>query len=753
MLSQCKVQDKSNGITAIPEFDFPGGWGRLDSVTSLRNNGERTQDRPAAHTQAIASAPGVERVGQPRRKDVMSEHTRARLSNTRTFSGAMTCAMVVGSLLAPPAMGGDLDLIGDRLDGETMMREYLLGEIDRHLDELYEAEDERLAEPVDTDTIEAWQTNLREEFMEAIGGLPDTDTPLNAEVTHAVERDGFIVEKVIYESMPGVHVSAALFLPDDPQFEPPYPGILLPCGHSRTGKGSELYQSGAALAALHGMAALVFDPLDQGERHQLLDEDGDSIIWGTHAHSALGVGAIFLGHNTARFMIHDMVRSLDYMEERPDIDGERLGAMGNSGGGTQTSYIMALDERIKAAAPSCYITSFDRLVNTIGPQDSEQNIFGQLAWGMDHAEYLTMRAPMPVMVCAATDDFFDIGGTHDSVERARRTFEALGYEDRLTLTETEGTHGWHQPLREASVEWMLRWLKDEEATVEEPEDLEVLSDEEILATPEGEVLKLEGARSVFDINAQWAREKAADAETRWAEIGGEQALTEVREVLGVPETGALPEFEIEDLGEEERDGYTMRKFLLWPEDNVVLPAVTMIPDGGFEDVILYVNDEGIGSTAGVDGPLADYVGEGHAVIAVDLRGLGETQGSWDFYREQFGPDGREVMLAYLIGRSYVGMRTADLIGVTLAAGDLLDSEAAIRLVADGPIVSVVGLHAAALEQDLYAEARLNGDIESFVSIVEQPLADDMLVHTVHGALDVYDLPLLREAVGNMLTLD
>ena len=91
--------------------------------------------------------------------------------------------------------------------------------------------------------------------------------------------------------------------------------------------------------------------------------------------------------------------------------------------------------------------------------------------------------------------------------------------------------------------------------------------------------------------------------------------------------------------------------------------------------------------------------------------------------------------------------------MTLAAGDLLDTEAPIRLVADGPIVSVVGLHAAALERDLYAEARLNGEVDSFVSIVEQPLADDMLVHTVHGALDVYDLPLLREAVGDILTLD
>ena len=662
----------------------------------------------------------------------------------------IACAVAFGGIDTPEARAEELNLIGDRLEGERMMREYLLGEIDRHLAELHAAEDARLAQPDAQEAIRAWQTQLRERYVNALGGLPDADTPLNARVTGVIERDGFRVEKVVYESLPGVYVTAALFLPDDPRFEPPYPAVLVPCGHSRNGKGSETYQRGCALAALNGIATLIFDPIDQGERDQLLDDDGNAIIWGTRAHTALGVGAILLGHNTARFMVHDMIRSLDYLEERPDIDGTRLGVMGNSGGGTQTSLIMALDDRVQAAAPSCYITSFERLVNTIGPQDSEQNIFGQLAFGMDHAEYLTMRAPIPAMVCAATDDFFDITGTHATVERARRTFAALGYEDRLVLTETEGRHGWHQPLREASVQWMKRWLRGVDEPAPEPEDLEVLSDEEILATPDGNVLSLEGARSVFDVNIEWAREMAAATEERWAQVGEDQALGEVRALLGVREAQALPEPAIDELGEEQRDGYIMRRLLLWPEEGIVLPAVILTPDDGAERVVLYVNDTGLASAAAPDGELAELAGSGSVVMAVDLRGLGETQGEWELYHRRFGVDGKEQMLAYLIGRSYVAMRTEDLLVSAKFARALAEPSVPLHLEADGDIVSVVGLHAAALEQDLFAEARLQGEVESYLRIVEQPLAYDQLVHTVHGALGVYDLPLLRQAIRTKL---
>ena len=96
---------------------------------------------------------------------------------------------------------------------------------------------------------------------------------------------------------------------------------------------------------------------------------------------------MLVGRSTASYRIWDGIRSLDYLATRPEIDAKKLGCTGCSGGGTLTSYLMALDDRIVAAAPSCYITSLERLFATIGPQDAEQNITGQVAFGMDHADY------------------------------------------------------------------------------------------------------------------------------------------------------------------------------------------------------------------------------------------------------------------------------------------------------------------------------------------------------------------------------
>ena len=178
---------------------------------------------------------------------------------------------------------------------------------------------------------------MKANFIDALGGLPER-TPLNARVTGVVQREGYPVEKVIFESLPGCYVTARLFLPADAPR--PYPAVLVPCGHSDTGKAFDLYQRVGALMALNGMAAMVFDPIDQGERSQYLDANGKAPIRGTRAHTMLGVGSILLGQNTARFEIWDGMRAIDYLQLHPEIDPTKIGCTGNSGGGTQTAYLM-----------------------------------------------------------------------------------------------------------------------------------------------------------------------------------------------------------------------------------------------------------------------------------------------------------------------------------------------------------------------------------------------------------------------------
>eukprot|EP00913_Durusdinium_trenchii_P010869 g10198.t1 len=264
--------------------------------------------------------------------------------------------------------------------------------------------------------VAAYQKRMRAAFVDHLGGFPER-TPLNAKTVGTLDGQGYRIEKLIYESQPRHYVTALLYLP---KTKPPYPAVLVPCGHSQSGKAAQ--QRICILLARYGIAALSYDPIGQAERIQLLDKAGKARFGMTTEHTLLGAGSIPLGRNTATFRIFDGMRSIDYLCERKDIIGTKIGVTGCSGGGTLTSYLMALDERVACAAPSCYITSWRKLIDTIGPQDAEQNIHAQLAFGMDHADYLMMRAPKPTLILASTRDFFNIDGTWDTYRQAKRIY-------------------------------------------------------------------------------------------------------------------------------------------------------------------------------------------------------------------------------------------------------------------------------------------------------------------------------------------
>ncbi len=191
-----------------------------------------------------------------------------------------------------------LDLPAAKIPGDkpgTMMSRYWSRQAARAFEKWRKDYEDRKT----PEQIAAYQKRLHDKFVEALGGLPER-TPLNPRVTGMIRRDGYRVEKVIYESQPKHFVTALLFVPEKAVFKPPYPGVLIPCGHSENGKGSDAYQSMGALLALNGMAALVVDPIDQGERGQYLGDGGWPQLWGTAAHWRLGIGSTLLGRNTAQ---------------------------------------------------------------------------------------------------------------------------------------------------------------------------------------------------------------------------------------------------------------------------------------------------------------------------------------------------------------------------------------------------------------------------------------------------------------------
>jgi dienelactone hydrolase len=596
--------------------------------------------------------------------------------------------------------------------------------------------------------VTEYQKRLRAKFIDILGGFPDR-TPLNPQVTGMVRRDGYRVEKIIFESQPKHYVTAALFLPDNKKHKAPYPGVLVPCGHSKIAKAHDSYQRMGALLALNGMAALVFDPIDQGERFQLVRDWPE--FWGTKAHTMVAVGSILLGRNTATFEVWDGMRGIDYLQSRPEVDPKRIGCTGNSGGGTQTSYLMALDERIIAASPSCYITNFDRLLNTLGGQDAEQNIYAQLAFGMDHADYLMMRAPTPILICAATKDFFDIGGTWTSFRYAKRLYTRLGFAERVDLLENDAKHNYNQQAREGVVRWMSRWLRGKDEPINEP-DIKPLTEKEMQCTPDGQVMLIKGARSVYDLNREYEKELAERRKKMWVKTGHAEMLSRVRKIAGIRRLEEIPKPKVEEHGIIERDGYHIKKIIIKPEEGIYVTTLLFVPSEKTDKTaVIYLHEKGKATDAASGGPIEKLVKAGRLVMAVDLRGVGETHGVGQrYFMPYFGTDGQDFYIAYVLGRSYVGMRVEDLLVCTRFLRQ--KQPGPVSLIATGH-VGIPALHAAALEPDLFDSVKLIHSLVSWSNVVEMGKSQDQLVNTVHGALTVYDLPNLAATLGDKLIVE
>lgn len=633
----------------------------------------------------------------------------------------------------------------------TMVRDGLHRQAEQHFQQWREDYEAR-TEP---EQIAEYQQRLRQQFIKRVGGMPGP-APLNAQITGTLQRDGYTVEKVLFESQPKFYVTAGLFLPDPEKFPPPWPAVVVVCGHSNEGKLQEGYQTGTALAALNGLAAMIVDPIGQGERKQMLDDDGSPTIRGaTTEHTVLGTGAILVGWNTARWMIHDAMSAIDYLQSRDDIRGDAIGCMGNSGGGTQTSYLMALDPRVTAAAPSCYITSFQRLLETIGPQDAEQNIFGQIAWGMDHADYLMMRAPKPTMINCATEDFFDIGGTWRSYRDAKRLFQRLDAGRNIELVEVDAKHGWHPMLRRASVQFMVQHLDGRIGDFREPEVVP-LSAEEMNVTPEGQVLRLPDAVSAFDHVKAEAGQLASERSV--AAPAAEAVRQTVAELARIGSLDELPEPQVQRMTPTEIDGHSFEPLIVKVSDDVWLPGYLGRPGGdaaeaqeGDKRATCLMMAEGKAEVLGSGGQGRQLIDAGHTVLAIDMRGVGESLPEGQrWYHQRFGVNGGNSVLAYLLGRSLVGLRAEDTLRVVrwMAKAEGVDQ---VDVVASGEL-TIPTLHAVAVEPQLFGNVELRQGITSWADVIETPDNNNQYAGLVHGVLAEYDLPDLVGLAGGRVSI-
>ena len=175
---------------------------------------------------------------------------------------------------------------------------------------------------------------------------------------------------------------------------------------------------------------------------------------------------------------------------------------GSSGGGTLTTYVSMLDARVKAASIVTYITSFRKKIEARADDsesDPEQDLFGPLAGGVDHTEFVGLIAPRPVLIGAALKDFFPIEGTRVTFAELRQVYANAGAPERVDMVAFDHKHMYSQPLREATTAWFNRWLKGESGAVHEPA-ITVEDDHALACTPTGQVITSLGGETLGGIN-------------------------------------------------------------------------------------------------------------------------------------------------------------------------------------------------------------------------------------------------------------
>jgi pimeloyl-ACP methyl ester carboxylesterase len=612
----------------------------------------------------------------------------------------------------------------------------------------FELLENRREETEKINSLAGWQQRqklLKETLMELIGPFPDK-SPLNAKIVRTADKSFLRVEHIIYESQPGFYVTSSLFIPAGLKKKSRSPVIIFCSGHSANGYRYINYQNMILNLVKKGFMVFAFDPVGQGERIEYLDTNtGRSILGGpTKEHSYPATQAFITGSSQARYMIWDGIRAVDYLLTRTDIDPARIGITGCSGGGTQTALIAAMDERIFAAVPQCYITSFRRLFQSIGPQDGEQNIFNGILRGIDHADLLAVRAPKPALVMSTTEDMFSIQGAHETVKEVSAIYSAYGKSENFGMTEDAGPHGTTKNTREVMYAFFRKHFNNPGPAAEEK--IEPLSDEELRVSPTGQISTSFGGETVFSLNLKEADRlnllldrSRADLDAHLVKVPG---LAKRFSGYIEPELIGNPVL----TGYVRRDGYVIGKYFIKGEGNYVIPYIFAKPDNQSNKTLLYLHPSDKSAEASAGGEIEWFVKNGFNVLAPDLVGIGET-GPGDFKGDANfeGISFNTWYASILVGRSIVGTRTGDVIRLVR----LIQKDTGIKEIyglARKEMAPVL-LHAAAFDNSIAGIALIE-PYSSYRSVVTNRYYKPEFIHNaVPAALKAYDLPDLAASIA------
>jgi cephalosporin-C deacetylase-like acetyl esterase len=530
------------------------------------------------------------------------------------------------------------------IDRDSPYRAMLLDFIEQQVQQL-------AARQTKPETRESWQlraTDLKPRLLHSLGlNRLSERTPLGARIVGEMERPGYTIQKLVYESLPGFTVTAHLYLPR--MASSPLPAVLYSPGHwMENCKLEPDIQLFCANLAQQGFAVLVYDPIGQGERL------GD---WLDHGH----LEPLLVGLSQEGFMVWESMRAIDYLVSRPEVDPQRIGMTGASGGGLNTFYTSAVDERIQVSVPVCYVTAFFLMMTAERDRNWEDGVdlCNQVPGVMAYAEMSDicgLFAPKPQCIIAGIRDWmFPIEGVRRVYQDVERIYSLLGARKRVRLAEVDAEHGYDRAMREAAYGWLARWLQGEGDGDPIPE-----RECELLPMPFHPALTYIAPPEVADLPVLRRRDSFPEASPGLCLLPGEvpppgpaitawtrrmaqslpldqeppvaaaeliqqrgNVLERVRNLLGPFPDRTLVKDRI--FNQTLYGGLFAERVLFESEPGISVPAMFLAPEDWKEyvPVVIYVDEWG--KSAGLNNGMIDALLEAQlAVLAVDVRGVGET---------------------------------------------------------------------------------------------------------------------------------
>jgi hypothetical protein len=464
-----------------------------------------------------------------------------------------------------------------------------------------------------TDNLKEWEvyrSQLKNEIINRSGVIVEHELPLNIKETFKTQMEGYSVKNIAFQTQNGIYETANLYIPDGPG---PFPAVINIPGHWDKAKlDSSGPQAVGHSLALNGYVCLTVDPWGSGERttiHGIFEDHGDE--------NSLGSSLMNIGESLIGIEISDNIRGIDLLCSLPYVDPGKIGATGASGGGSQTIWLSALDERVKATMLVVSAGTFESHV--MGSPCICEVMYNALNF-TEESGVLALIAPRALKMCNHEKDeipAFLPSQMFRSYNNARQVFRLYGAEKDITYQLFNLHHGYMKEDREALLGWFDLHLKGiGNGTPKKEKPFHQLKEDQLMVFPKGH------RDPTVKGTVEYCIEKGNALKTDFLNsrsFDAESKRKELRDILGISQKSNLTE--VHRFSNTDR----WNRIALETSDNKLIPVLLRTPAAGSNEFVIVVNPEGKDKITSAR--IHEIIKEGKGLVIVDLSGTGELSGT------------------------------------------------------------------------------------------------------------------------------